>query len=100
MLLRLPSLRAYPDTLTCPAVHRASVIGLYTSYVVPIFLRITSGRNKLVPGPFSLGKWSMPIGAVAFAWVTFIVVLLLFPAGESVSGADMSTLTHIGGRLV
>lgn len=71
-------------------MSRASVIGLYTSYVVPILLRITSGRDKLVPGPFSLGRWSTPIGAVAFAWVSFIVVLLLFPAGESVSGTDMS----------
>jgi len=56
----------------------ASVIGLYTSYVTPIFLRITSGRNRLVPGPFSLGKWYLPIGAIACSWVAFIVILLLF----------------------
>ncbi|KAJ3540886.1 hypothetical protein NM688_g6163 [Phlebia brevispora] len=60
----------------------ASVIGLYTSYSAPIFLRITSGRNKLKPGPFSLGKWYMPIGIIAVAWVQFVTVLLLFP-GES-----------------
>ncbi|KAI0713196.1 amino acid transporter [Fomitopsis betulina] len=57
----------------------AAVIGLYTSYVTPVFLRITSGRGKLVPGPFSLGKWYLPIGTIACAWVAFIVVLLLFP---------------------
>ncbi|KAI0737826.1 amino acid transporter [Daedaleopsis nitida] len=57
----------------------ASVIGLYVSYVTPIFLRITSGRDKLRPGPFSLGKWYMPIGIVAVAWVSFITVLLMFP---------------------
>ncbi|KAI0355500.1 amino acid transporter [Trametes cingulata] len=57
----------------------ASVIGLYVSYVTPIFLRITSGRDKLQPGPFSLGKWATPIGTVAVAWVAFIVVLLVFP---------------------
>ncbi|KAL7282776.1 hypothetical protein ACG7TL_004252 [Trametes sanguinea] len=57
----------------------ASVIGLYVSYVTPIFLRITSGRTKLQPGPFSLGKWFMPIGIVAVSWVMFIVVLLVFP---------------------
>ncbi|TBU21825.1 amino acid transporter [Dichomitus squalens] len=43
----------------------ASVIGLYTSYAAPIFLRITSGRDKLVPGPFALGRWFMPIGTIA-----------------------------------
>ncbi|KAH9833890.1 amino acid transporter [Rhodofomes roseus] len=65
----------------------ASVIGLYTSYVTPIFLRITSGRNRLVPGPFTLGKWYLPVGTIACAWVAFIIVLLLFPP-ESNPTAD------------
>ena len=51
-------------------VRSASVIGLYVSYVTPIFLRITTGRDKLQHGPFSLGKWYMPIGIVAVAWVS------------------------------
>ncbi|KAI0053723.1 amino acid transporter [Auriscalpium vulgare] len=68
----------------------ASVIGLYTSYAAPIFLRITSGRTKLVPGPFTLGRWFVPIGAVAVAWVTFINVLLFFPAGQNTDAEDMN----------
>ncbi|KIJ64440.1 hypothetical protein HYDPIDRAFT_90326 [Hydnomerulius pinastri MD-312] len=57
----------------------ASVIGLYISYVTPIYYRITSGKDKLKPGPFYLGRWSRPIGATAVAWVAFMVVMLLFP---------------------
>ncbi len=72
------------------ASHSAAVLGLYTSYVVPILLRITSGRDKLVPGPFSLGRWYMPIGIVAVAWVAFISVLLLFPPGVNPAPGDMS----------
>ncbi|KAH7890929.1 amino acid/polyamine transporter I [Phlebopus sp. FC_14] len=68
----------------------ASVIGLYVSYATPIFLRITSGRDKLVPGTFSLGKWYMPIGIVAVSWVSFIVVLLLFPAFQTVTAPEMN----------
>jgi len=68
----------------------AAVIGLYTSYAAPIFLRITSGRNKLVPGPFSLGRWYMPIGIIAVSWVTFIVVLLLFPPSQSPTAQTMN----------
>jgi len=68
----------------------ASVIGLYTSYAAPIFLRITSGRGKLEPGPFSLGRWSTPIGAVAVAWVSFIVILLFFPPGQTTTAQDMN----------
>ncbi|KAF8652589.1 hypothetical protein AX16_004310 [Volvariella volvacea WC 439] len=66
----------------------AAVIGLYTSYAAPIFLRITSGRDKLVPGPFHLGRWSTIIGAIAVSWVTFIVILLLFPAAQTVHDSD------------
>ena len=68
----------------------ASVIGLYTSYITPIFLRITSGRDKFVPGPFHLGHWSLVTGTISVAWVTFIVVVLLFPPGSSVTPESMS----------
>ncbi|OCH90425.1 amino acid transporter [Obba rivulosa] len=68
----------------------ASVIGLYTSYATPIFLRITSGRRKLVAGPFSLGRWSTPIGSIAVAWVAFIVVLLSFPPDQQINAKEMN----------
>jgi hypothetical protein len=68
----------------------ASVIGLYTSYATPIFLRITSGRDDFVPGSFSLGRWVVPIGAIAVAWVTFINVLLMFPTVIPTTAKNMS----------
>ncbi|KAJ7282003.1 APC amino acid permease [Mycena rebaudengoi] len=58
----------------------ASVIGLYTSYATPIFLRITYGRNKLEPGPFHLGRWSTPVGVIAVSWVTFVSRPATFPS--------------------
>ncbi|KAI0629994.1 amino acid transporter [Trametes polyzona] len=73
----------------------ASVIGLYTSYAAPIFLRITTGRHKLVPGPFTLGRWSTLIGAIAVAWVTFIVVLLCFPPSQTTTAAEMNNALAI-----
>ncbi|TFY58236.1 hypothetical protein EVJ58_g6532 [Rhodofomes roseus] len=68
----------------------ASVIGMYTSYATPIFLRITSGRHKLKPGPFSLGALYMPVGLVAVAWVVFIIILLCFPATTAVDDDNMN----------
>ena len=67
-----------------------AVIGLYISYVTPIFLRITSGRKNFVPGPFSLGRWTTPLGIIAVAWVLFIVVLLLSPPDQVVDSETMS----------
>ncbi|ETW84091.1 amino acid transporter [Heterobasidion irregulare TC 32-1] len=72
------------------SLFRAAVIGLYTSYVTPIFLRITSGRTKLVLGPFNLGKWYTLSGSIAVAWVAFIVVLLLFPTAQKTTAAGMN----------
>lgn len=68
----------------------ASVIGLYTSYVTPIFLRITSGRDTFVPGSFSLGRWTVPLGAIAVAWVSFINILLMFPTLLPATAKNMS----------
>jgi len=69
----------------------ASVIGLYLSYVIPIYLRITSGREKFQPGPFNLGRWSGVVGSIACAWVTFICVLLMFPP---TSKPDSQTMNY------
>ncbi|KAH9932720.1 amino acid transporter [Epithele typhae] len=68
----------------------ASVVGLYTSYAIPIFLRITSGRDRLVPGPFTLGKWSTAVGAVAVTWVAFVVVVLCFPVSQRTTAVEMN----------
>ena len=65
-------------------------MGLYTSYATPILLRITSGRDKLAPGPFTLGRWATPVGAAAVAWVAFAAVVLCFPLGPAVGAAGTS----------
>ncbi|KAH9939389.1 amino acid transporter [Epithele typhae] len=77
----------------------SSVIALYISYATPIFLRITSGREKLVPGPFSLGKWYLPLGIVAVCWVSFIAVLLMFPPAVDPSPSDMNYAVVIIGAV-
>ncbi|KAJ7708712.1 amino acid transporter [Mycena rosella] len=68
----------------------ASVIGLYTSYAAPIFLRITSGRDKFEPGPFNLGRWSIPIGIIAVSWVSFVTTMLVFPPGQAPTPQTMN----------
>ncbi|KAF9262529.1 amino acid transporter [Marasmius fiardii PR-910] len=77
-----------------------AVVGLYTSYAVPIFMSVI-GRDRPVPGPFSLGKWSKPIGGIAVAWVFFIVVLLLFPSSQKPLAEEMNyAIVIIGGVII
>ena len=60
------------------AITSIAVIGLYVAYVAPVFLRLRAG-DKFQAGPWTLGKWSKPIGIVATIWVAFIFILFMLP---------------------
>ena len=60
------------------AITSIAVIGLYVAYVAPVFLRLRAG-SRFIEGPWSLGRWSRPIGIVATLWVAFIFVLFMLP---------------------
>jgi len=60
------------------AVTSIAVIGLYVAYIAPVFLRLRAG-NRFVPGPWTLGRWSRPIGIVATIWVVIVFVLFMLP---------------------
>jgi amino acid transporter len=66
---------AYPVAFF--ALTGIAVVGLYLSYVIPVFLRL---RNPdFAPGPWNLGRWSRPVGWAAVGWVAFITVLFCLP---------------------
>ena len=60
------------------AITSIAVIGLYVAYIAPVFLRLRAG-DKFQAGPWTLGRWSKPIGIVATLWVAFIFVLFMLP---------------------
>ena len=61
------------------AVTSIAVIGLYISYLTPVFLR------RINPGAFHAGPWVLSktwgpiINWLAIIWVVFIVILLMLP---------------------
>jgi amino acid transporter len=65
------------------AVTSIATIGLYLAYGLPILLRLFS-RN-FVPGPWHLGAWSKPIGAIAVVWVVLISILFMLPTASPVN---------------
>ena len=60
------------------AITSIALIGLYVAYNTPVFLRLKAG-DKFQEGPWTLGRWSRPIGIVATIWVAFIFVLFMLP---------------------
>ncbi|WP_245771601.1 amino acid permease [Actinacidiphila guanduensis] len=75
LLLGLPALW---NSTAYAAVTSISVIGLYLSYVIPVYLRLRQG-DSFVRGPWHLGRWSRIIGSVAVAWTAVITVLFMLP---------------------
>lgn len=63
-------------------VTSLSVIGLYFSYVIPIFLwwraRRTVAHKR---GPWHLGRYGAAINIIAIVWVAFISIILSLPDG-------------------
>ena len=61
------------------AVTSIAVIGLYISYLTPVFLRRIN-PSAFQPGPWVLSKtWGPIINWLAIIWVVFIVIVLMLP---------------------
>ena len=66
------------------AVVSIAVIGLYVAYVAPVYLRLRAG-SRFQEGPWTLGRWSRPIGIVATIWVVFISILFMLPLAQPIT---------------
>jgi amino acid transporter len=70
-----------------PVVTSISVIGLYLSYVIPIYLAWRAGRKER--GPWHLGRYSKAVNLIAIVWVAFISIILSLPddmrAGKAIA---------------
>ena len=68
-----------------------SVIALYFSYVMPVYLSLRARRKavRTERGPWHLGRFSPAINLIALAWVVFISIILSLPdnlrAGKTVA---------------
>jgi len=66
-----------PEVLA--ALFSLSAIGLYGSYIIPIFLRVTVCRETFRPSEFNLGDFSIPIGWISVFWGLFMISILSLP---------------------
>ena len=77
---------------TYAVVTSVSVIGLYFSYIIPVYLtwRVRGTASEAPRGPWHLGRFGSSINLVAILWVVFITVILSIPdgmrAGKAIAG--------------
>jgi amino acid transporter len=80
---------------TYAVVTSISVIGLYFSYIIPVYLAWRArGRGQDLPrGPWHLGRFGPVINLVAMLWVVFISIVLSIPdrmrAGKTIAGVTL-----------
>ena len=93
-LLGLPSLYQNAGySVAFFAIVSIGTVGLYIAYIIPVFLRLRS--DDFVPGPWSLGRWSRPIGTIACGWVVLIGLVFFLPQfypwrpGQRVGGVNV-----------
>ncbi|KAH9834444.1 APC amino acid permease [Rhodofomes roseus] len=96
----LLGLLAFAGDAAINAIFSLSVVALYVAYAIPIAARFL-GDNDFQPGPFSLGRWSAPVAAVAIAWMAFMGIVFLFPTTPQTDVADMNyAVVVLGGVLI
>ena len=63
------------------AFTSVTTISLYVSYAIPVVLMIMKRlRGEHIPfGPFTLGRWGLPINCFAVAYTTFTSIFMFFP---------------------
>jgi amino acid transporter len=84
-ILVLPALHSI---IAYTATTAIAVIGLYVAYVIPVYLRLRDKDFRV--GPWSLGRWSKPIGWTAVVWVGIICVLFILPTTYPITGSNFN----------
>jgi amino acid transporter len=66
------------------AVTAINIVGMTPAYAIPVYLRLRA-KSRFTPGPWSLGRWSRPIGIAAVLWVAVVTVLVCLPQSSPIT---------------
>ncbi|KAL8723159.1 MAG: hypothetical protein Q9225_000500 [Loekoesia sp. 1 TL-2023] len=72
--------------LAAGALFSIGAVAAFVAFTIPIFIRVFFVGNRFRPGPWNLGRASIPIGTAASAFVVLMVPILMLP---SVTGSDL-----------
>jgi amino acid transporter len=67
--------------------------GFYLSYAMPLFVRILArftGHARVLPGPYTLGKWGIWLNAIGFLFLSFAAITFNFPSVAPVDSRNMN----------
>ncbi|KAL0027156.1 hypothetical protein WJX79_010857 [Trebouxia sp. C0005] len=75
--------------------------GLCLAYALPISFRMLLARDSFEPGPFSLGRWSIPMDVVAVLWLSFASAIFMLPLAYPITTTNFNYApAAVGGILL
>lgn len=83
-------LMIFGGSLTIGAIFSIGACAAFVAFTTPIFIRVFFVGNRFRPGPWNLGRFSIPIGFIASGFVALMVPILCLPA---VTGSDLNVST-------
>ena len=84
------------------AMTSLSLIGQYTSYLLPISLMAVRriGKKAVPYGPFRLGRWGLPINLISIAYSTVLIIFMVLPPYQPVTAKSMNYAGVIFGAVL
>lgn len=82
------------------AILSVSTVALTISYAIPITALLATGRNRLPPGPFRLGRWGPLLNWISIIYCVITTIFFLFPPSPNPSGADMNYAIAVLGVML
>lgn len=83
----LSLLLIFGGSVSIGALFSIGAIAAFVAFTTPIFIRVFLVGDRFRAGPWHLGRFSMPVGAVASGFVILMVPILCLP---SVTGSDLT----------
>ncbi|KAK7542424.1 amino acid permease-domain-containing protein [Phyllosticta citribraziliensis] len=86
------------------AIFSIGGLAAFFAFTTPIFIRVFFTRGNFRPGPWNLGRLSIPIGAVASAFVALMIPILCLPATRganlTIDGMNWTVVVWGGTMLI
>ncbi|KAJ6022705.1 uncharacterized protein N7446_013056 [Penicillium canescens] len=82
------------------AILSVSTIALTVSYAMPILALLVTGREKLPPGPFKLGRIGPLLNWVSIIYCIITTIFFLFPGAPNPAPSDMNFAIAVFGVML
>ena len=82
------------------AILSVSTVALTICYSIPIAVLLATGRSRLPPGPFRLGRWGPVLNWISIIYCVITTIFFLFPPSPNPSGADMNWAVAVLGVML